>query len=47
VDREARIFEVEPPEALRTGRTRYNCTAPSSEQGRFYWFSQQWIVLPD
>ncbi|WP_290651586.1 polysaccharide deacetylase family protein [Aquisalimonas sp.] len=46
VDRDARIFEVEPPETLRTGRTRYNCTAPSPEQGRFYWFSQQWIVLP-
>ena len=47
VDRDARIFEVEPPESLSRGRTRYNCTAPSPERGRFYWFSQQWIVLPD
>ncbi len=47
VDRDARVFEVEPPESLSAGRTRYNCTAPSPERGRFYWFSQQWIVLPD
>ncbi|SEO42892.1 polysaccharide deacetylase family protein [Aquisalimonas asiatica] len=46
-DRDARIFEVEAPETLNRGRTRYNCTAPSEEQGRFYWFSQQWIILPD
>ncbi|MEX0729201.1 MAG: polysaccharide deacetylase family protein [Aquisalimonadaceae bacterium] len=46
-DRDARIFSVKPPAALPTGRSRYNCTVPSSEQGRFYWFSQQWVVLPE
>lgn len=47
IDRDARIFEVQPPDELSEGRTRYNCTAPSPEPGQFYWFSQQWIVLPD
>lgn len=28
---------------LPPGRSRYNCTAPSGEAGRFYWFSQPWI----
>lgn len=31
-------------DALRPGRVRYNCTASSGERGRFYWFSQQWLV---
>lgn len=25
------------------GRSRYNCTMPSNESGRFYWYSQMWI----
>lgn len=29
---------------LTPGRVRYNCTAGSDEKGRFYWFSQQWLV---
>ena len=28
------------------GRSRYNCTAPSSEKGRFYWYSHMWILSP-
>ncbi|MCC5809317.1 MAG: polysaccharide deacetylase family protein [Ectothiorhodospiraceae bacterium] len=44
-DREAGVFSVKPPASLGVGRTRYNCTAPSPESGRFYWFSQQWIRL--
>lgn len=44
VDREARVFEVQAPEALPEGRSRYNCTAPAPERGVFYWFSQQWIM---
>jgi peptidoglycan/xylan/chitin deacetylase (PgdA/CDA1 family) len=31
---------------LAAGRSRYNCTAASGEPGRFYWFSQPWIVRP-
>lgn len=46
-NQDRQVFSVTPPEALPTGRSRYNCTAPSDEAGRFYWFSQQWIVLPD
>jgi len=30
---------------LGPGRSRYNCTAPAAETGRFYWISQPWIVL--
>jgi peptidoglycan/xylan/chitin deacetylase (PgdA/CDA1 family) len=37
---------VQPQQDLAAGRSRYNCTAPSNEKGRFYWFSQQW-VRPD
>lgn len=35
---------TQPPEGLKPGRTRYNCTAGSGQRGRFYWFSQQWLV---
>lgn len=36
--------EVQLP-ALTSGRNKINCTAPSSaEAGRFYWYSQQWIL---
>jgi biofilm PGA synthesis lipoprotein PgaB len=35
--------EVQADSDLPPGRSRYNCTAPSSEAGRFYWFSQPWI----
>ncbi|WP_049630853.1 polysaccharide deacetylase family protein [Cellvibrio sp. pealriver] len=30
--------------ALVPGRTRYNCTAYAGEKGRFYWYTQQWLV---
>jgi biofilm PGA synthesis lipoprotein PgaB len=29
---------------LNSGRTRYNCTAYTGEKGRFYWYTQQWLV---
>ena len=28
---------------LRFGRERYNCTAPSLERGRWYWYSHPWF----
>lgn len=31
-------------QALAPGRIRYNCTAYSGEKGRFYWYTQQWLV---
>lgn len=33
--------------AFKPGRMRYNCTAPSDESGRFYWFTQQWLVTDE
>lgn len=35
---------VQAKQPLAAGRTRYNCTAPSTTKGRFYWFSQQWLT---
>ena len=32
------------PEPLRVGRSRVNCTAPTSKKGRFYWYSQAFVV---
>jgi peptidoglycan/xylan/chitin deacetylase (PgdA/CDA1 family) len=29
---------------LSPGRTRYNCTAHTGEKGRFFWYTQQWLV---
>ncbi len=41
-------FEIRAPEALQTGRVKYNCTAPSiKNSGHFYWTSKLWINLPD
>ncbi len=34
---------AQAPKALPAGRSRYNCTAPSGEAGRFYWYSQMFI----
>jgi len=36
-------FVIKSPKALSYGRSRYNCTAPSSEPGRYYWFSHLWL----
>lgn len=38
-----KTFSVQANTDLPAGRSRYNCTAPSSEPGRYYWFSQLWI----
>lgn len=35
---------VQAHEPLKPGRTRYNCTAYAGEKGRFYWYTQQWLV---
>lgn len=29
---------------LKPGRVRYNCTAYAGEKGRFFWYTQQWLV---
>jgi len=41
---EGQSLLVRANKPLNPGRTRYNCTAGSSEPGRFHWFSQQWLV---
>ncbi len=46
VDAGTRTFATRAPGPLPNGRSRYNCTAPSAEAGRFYWFSQPWLRLP-
>ena len=46
LDGERRRFMVTAAQPLPAGRSRYNCTAPSSARGRFYWFSHLWIA-PD
>ncbi|MEJ2508420.1 MAG: polysaccharide deacetylase family protein [Gammaproteobacteria bacterium] len=40
-------FAIQAPHKLPEGRSRYNCTAPNRDRTRYYWFSQQWIALPD
>ena len=39
-----RLFAVAAREKLPRGRNRYNCTAPSRNGSRYFWFSQQWVV---
>ena len=35
---------VQAEKPFSTGRSRYNCTASSDQHGRFFWFSQLWII---
>lgn len=44
LDADHQRFEVQAEKPYRPGRARYNCTLPSREAGRFYWFSQPWII---
>ena len=44
VDRDAGRFAVTARSALGPGRSRYNVTAPSGVSGRYYWYSQLWII---
>ena len=37
-------FRVQAQKPLGTGRARYNCTAPSGMTGRYFWYTQPWIV---
>ena len=36
---------VQARESLPKGRSRYNCTMPSKEAGRYYWYSKLWLRL--
>lgn len=35
---------IQADKKLGKGRQRYNCTASSGKNGRFYWYSQQWLL---
>ncbi len=35
---------VQPKQAFPSGRTKFNCTAASNQRGRFYWYTQLWLV---
>ncbi len=37
-------IEIRAKRPLPRGRSRYNCTAPSGEPGRYFWFSHPWLV---
>ena len=45
-DRAAQRFVVQAAAPLPMGRSRYNCTAPSAQKGRYYWYSHLWMRLP-
>ena len=36
-------FTIQTQKDLPPGRSRYNCTAPSADSGRYFWFSHQWL----
>jgi peptidoglycan/xylan/chitin deacetylase (PgdA/CDA1 family) len=36
-------FTVTAKKEIITGRSRYNCTMPSQESGRYYWYSHPWL----
>ncbi len=44
LDENERRFSVQASRPYGPGRARYNCTLPAAERGRFYWYSQPWIV---
>ena len=35
---------IQAKQALPAGRTKFTCTAASNQRGRFYWFTQLWLV---
>ena len=35
---------VQSKQAFPQGRTKFNCTAASDQRGRFYWYTQLWLV---
>lgn len=43
INKDERTFSIQAKSPLSEGRSRYNCTAPSDQKGRYYWFSHLWI----
>ncbi len=44
LDRRENRVEISANRPLPKGRSRYNCTAPSAEADRYFWFSHPWLV---
>ena len=44
IQREKNLLIVQSLKPMPKGRSRYNCTAPSGERGRYYWYSHLWIL---
>lgn len=44
LNKQERRFTVQAKAPLPGGRSRYNCTAPSTQKGRYYWYSHLWIL---
>ena len=44
LEREGDGFRVQAEKPLGPGRARYNCTAPADDAGRFFWYTQPWII---
>jgi hypothetical protein len=36
---------ISAQDSLGVGRSRFNCTMPYQEKGRYYWFSKLWLKL--
>lgn len=45
-DQDKLILTTQASLPLSGVRGRYNCTVPSSQPGRFYWYSQPWQMKP-
>jgi len=38
---------IQANKPLSKGRSRYNCTVPSKQKGRYYWYSKLWLAGAD
>jgi peptidoglycan/xylan/chitin deacetylase (PgdA/CDA1 family) len=38
---------IQANKSLSKGRNRYNCTVPSKQEGRYYWYSKLWLAKTD
>jgi len=44
IETENTLVKIAFKKPLEQGRTKVTCTAPSGVKGRFYWFTQLWLV---
>ena len=47
LNKEMTQFKTRVKNPLPTGRSRYNCTAPSNSGRQYYWYSHAWLRLTD